>query len=293
MSNDGKISLNARSAKTVTPLPAAEIIQAAVRTALAEDIGVGDATSALLPEQERGEAILISREAAVLCGQAWFDHCFQEQDRAVQIHWHARDGDNIDKETVLCRLQGRSRALLSAERTALNFLQTLSGTATTVARYVAATAGHALRILDTRKTLPGLRLAQKYAVRCGGGHNHRMGLHDAILIKENHILSTGALPTLVQKALQSGLPVTVEVENLNGLRAALQAGAKHILLDNFALETLRKAVHINAGRATLEASGNIQAADLPTLAACGVDCVSIGALTKNLQATDFSLRFTV
>lgn len=273
--------------------PDPERIARQVREALAEDLGQGDISSELLvSEQAEGQARLISREAAVLCGQAWFDDCFRQLDPDVQLHWQARDGDGIEADAVLCRLRGRSRALLGAERTALNFLQTLSGTATAAAQHAARLQGLPLRLLDTRKTLPGLRLAQKYAVRCGGAHNHRAGLHDAVLIKENHLLAAGeSIGGAVRKALETGLAVTVEVEDLEQLDEALAAGARHILLDNFTGDALHEAVRINARRATLEASGNIRDQDLAGLADCGVQCVSLGRLTKDLRAVDFSLRF--
>lgn len=273
--------------------PDPELIARQVREALAEDLGQGDISSELLvPEQAESQARLISREPAVLCGQAWFDACFRQLDPNVQLHWQARDSDAIAADTTLCRLRGRSRALLGAERTALNFLQTLSGTATVVAHHAARLQGLALQLLDTRKTLPGLRLAQKYAVRCGGAHNHRCGLHDAILIKENHLLATGqGVGEAVRRARKTDQAVTVEVEDLEQLNEALEAGAEHVLLDNFTGQDLREAVRINARRAVLEASGNITDQDLAQLADCGVARVSLGRLTKDLRAIDFSLRF--
>jgi len=230
-----------------------------VRRALAEDIGPGDLTAALIPDDAISEAHVISREEAVLCGTAWFDAVFHELDPSIQITWNAGDGDRIQPDQTLCVLRGPSRALLTGERTALNFLQALSGTATTARRYADAVEGTGARILDTRKTVPGLRLAQKYAVRCGGGHNHRMGLYDAILIKENHIMAAGSITNAVvaAQAQAPGVLIEVEVETLDELREALNAGAKRLLLDDFSLDQLREAVAITAGQAELEASGGI------------------------------------
>ena len=269
-----------------------QILQA-VHAALAEDVGSGDVTARLIPEDARGRAHVISREDAVLCGMAWFNAVFQCLDERVQVHWAARDGDAVAPDQVLCRLEGPARALLTGERSALNFLQTLSGTATLARRYAEAVAGLPVRILDTRKTIPGLRLAQKYAVRTGGCHNHRSGLYDGILIKENHIAAAGSITAAVQaaRALDTGLKVEVEVEHLDQVREALAAGADILLLDNFPLAELEAAVARNAGQAQLEASGGVNLQTVRAIAATGVDFVSVGGLTKDVRALDLSLRF--
>lgn len=264
-----------------------------VRRALAEDLGDGDLTAALVPEAPAA-ATLIAREQAILCGTAWFDEVFRQLDTRVRVHWLRHDGDRIAANDILCRLEGPARAILSGERAALNFLQTLSGTATVTARHVGAVHGTRAAILDTRKTLPGLRRAQKYAVACGGGHNHRMGLYDAILIKENHIVAAGSIGAALRAARAAaggGVPVEIEVENLAQLREALANGATRILLDNFDLEALRTAVRETAGRAHLEASGGVDLDNLRAIAETGVDFISIGGLTKHLHAVDLSLRF--
>ncbi len=263
-----------------------------VRRALAEDLGTGDVTAALLPAAGSSAATVITREDAVLCGTAWFDAVFAQLDPTVRISWLAQDGDAIQAGQELCRLYGPTRVLLSGERCALNFLQTLSATATATRRYVAAIAGTGAQILDTRKTIPGLRAAQKFAVRCGGGRNHRMGLFDAILIKENHIAAAGSIERAVSSArqLHPGLNIEVEVENLVQLQQALAAGTDIILLDNFSLNDLPAAVALNAGRAKLEASGGITLDNVRDIAATGVDFISVGALTKHIQAVDVSLR---
>jgi len=264
-----------------------------VSRALAEDVGSGDLTADLLPADAVGRATVISREQAVICGQAWVDEVFRQVDPRVKIDWQVKDGDLVQPNQLLCRLQGPVRALFTGERTALNFLQTLSATATVAHRYAQAVAGTKTRILDTRKTIPGLRLAQKYAVRCGGGKNHRIGLYDAILIKENHIYAAGSITAALRQAqrLHPGVPTEIEVENLDELREALDAGAKMVLLDNFSLDMLREAVALNAGRATLEASGNMELDRLRDVAETGVDFISVGALTKHVQAVDLSMRF--
>ena len=269
-----------------------QILQA-VHAALAEDVGTGDVTARLIPEDAGGRAHVISREHAVLCGSAWFNAVFQCLDESVQVHWEARDGDAVAPDQVLCRLEGPARALLTGERSALNFLQTLSGTATLARRYAEAVAGLPVRILDTRKTLPGLRLAQKYAVRTGGCHNHRTGLYDGILIKENHIAAAGSLTAAVQaaRALGTGLDVEVEVEDLDQVREALDAGADILLLDNFSRADLVAAVALTAGRAKLEASGGVTLETVRAIAATGVDYVSVGGLTKDVHALDLSMRF--
>lgn len=270
-------------------------IVADVRRALAEDIGTGDVTAALLPANSSSAATVITREDAVLCGSAWFDAVFAQLDPVVRVSWLAQDGDVIQAGQALCRLYGPTRALLSGERCALNFLQTLSATATATRRYVTAVAGTGAQILDTRKTIPGLRAAQKYAVRCGGGRNHRIGLYDAILIKENHIAAAGSIEHAVNSAreLHPALSIEVEVENLDELQQALVARADTVLLDNFSLDDLAKAVTLNAGRAKLEASGGVALDSVRAIAATGVDFISIGALTKHIQAIDLSLRVTV
>ena len=268
-----------------------ENISFSVSLALKEDIGTGDITAALLPEESYSTATLVSREMAVLCGCAWFNEVFKQLDKTIKIEWFAKDADKIMPNQPLCKIHGPTRALLTGERTAINFLQTLSGTATTVRSYAEIIKGTHAQLLDTRKTIPGLRLAQKYAVTCGGGINHRIGLYDAFLIKENHILAKESIGNAVLAAKKSGLPVEVEVENLIELEEALVAEADSILLDNFSLENLHKAVIITQGRAKLEASGNIDKANLHAIAATGVDYISIGSLTKNLKAIDFSMRF--
>ena len=273
------------------PPPAAQIA-ADVERALAEDLGQGDATAALLPADARAQARLTCRDAAVIAGSAWFDACFRRLDPSVQIDWRVSDGDQVAPGTLLCSLSGHARSLVTAERTALNFLQLLSATATTTARHVAAVAGTAVRVLDTRKTVPGLRVAQKYAVRCGGGHNQRMGLYDAILVKENHIIAAGGIAAAVSAArrLHPDLPLEVEVENLDELEQALHAGVDRIMLDNFELEQMREAVARTAGRVPLEISGNVDLQTIGDFARTGVDFISVGALTKHVHAIDLSLR---
>jgi nicotinate-nucleotide pyrophosphorylase (carboxylating) len=279
------------SPPNLTPPPKA-VVRAAVLAALDEDIGSGDVTADLLPEHETADATVITREDGVLSGQAWFDAVFAEIDEAIEIHWEAADGDRVAAESVLCRLRGPARGLLTGERTALNFLQTLSGTATRCRAYADLVAGTGVRLLDTRKTLPGLRAAQKYAVRCGGCYNHRMGLYDAYLIKENHILACGGIHAAVMRAHEQapGKAVEVEVETLDELRQALDAGADRVMLDNFTLDAMREAVHIADGRLELEASGNVTDATLLPIAGTGVDFISIGALTKDCKALDLSMR---
>ncbi len=270
-------------------------IEADVSRALAEDLGEhGDLTAALIPVAACSEAKVISREIAVISGTLWFNTVFHQLDPSIEIQWMVEDGERVVADQILCHARGNSRVLLSGERTALNFLQTLSGTATLVADYVDAVAGTNTRILDTRKTLPGLRLAQKYAVRCGGGANHRVGLYDAILIKENHIQAAGSIASALKMAqIQApvGVEIEVEVEDLAGLAQALETGARRILLDNFPLEKMREAVAFTQGRARLEASGNVDLERIRQIAETGVDDISIGALTKHLQAVDLSMRF--
>ena len=263
-----------------------------VLSALAEDIGSGDLTALLTPSHN-ARGIVITREDAVLCGTAWFDACFRRLDPAARIEWAAGDGDFITAGQTLCEIQADTRALLTAERSALNFLQLLSGTATTTRLFVGAASHTSARIVDTRKTLPGLRMAQKYAVHCGGGYNHRIGLYDGILIKENHIIAAGGIRAAYAKAKQlahSGVFIQVEVETLTELEEALSCGAKMILLDNMDLEQMREAVKINAGRAKLEASGGVTLETVRSIAETGVDRISIGGLTKDVRAIDLSLR---
>ncbi len=265
-------------------------IQRNVADALLEDIGFADHTAQLIDERHAAGATVISREAAILCGCEWFDACFRTLDTNIQIHWLARDGEEIHPEQTLCELQGNARALLSAERPALNFLQTLSATATRTRQAVNRLQGLTTQIMDTRKTLPGLRIAQKYAVSCGGGHNQRIGLFDGILIKENHIAAAGSIAKVLANTRNAGVPVQIEVESIHELQQALDAEANLILLDNFTLDQLRLAVQITAGRAILEASGGIQADTLRDIAATGIDRISIGALTKHIHAIDLSMR---
>ena len=274
-------------------LPSIADIDRQVRIALAEDIGSGDLTAGLIPASAGADVQVITREAAVLCGIAWFETVFLLLDPGVEMQWLARDGDGIVPGQLLCRLEGSARALLSGERTALNYLQTLSGTATRARRYAEAVAGTGARVLDTRKTLPGLRLQQKYAVVCGGCHNHRIGLYDAILIKENHIRAAGSVAGALEAAATAGggVDVEIEVESLGQLEEALGAGAKHVLLDNFSLDRLRQAVALNRGRARLEASGGVCLQTIRAIAESGVDDISVGDLTKDVQAVDLSMRF--
>lgn len=267
-----------------------------VRAALDEDIGRGDLTAALVPAVARSSAKVVVRDAGVvLCGRPWFDAVFTQLDPAIDVIWYAADGEPLQSGQTVCSLAGPARALLSGERTALNFLQTLSGTATRTAGYVAQVAGTGATILDTRKTLPGLRLAQKYAVRCGGAQNHRLGLFDAILIKENHIRAAGSIRDALRAALaaSSDVPIEVEVESLAELEEALAAGAQRVLLDNFDIEALQRAVAVNQGRAALEASGGVSMDSVGEIAATGVDFISIGGLTKDLVATDYSMLFEI
>jgi nicotinate-nucleotide pyrophosphorylase (carboxylating) len=267
-----------------------------VSRSLLEDVGAGDITGQLIPASRSIEASIITREAMTMAGRPWVDEVFRQVDAAISTSWHCDDGDAVDAETTLCELSGPARSILTAERTALNFLQLLAATATVTAQYVAAVAGTNCRVLDTRKTIPGLRLAQKYAVRCGGGHNHRVGLYDAILVKENHILSAGGITAAVDAArqLQPGMPVEVEVETLQELREALAVTAERLLLDNFDIDLLNQAVMINRDEgnppAELEASGGLSIEQLPAVAATGVDCISVGALTKNVRAVVLSMR---
>ena len=285
-------SIDLHLASLAELLPEQALIEAHVRAALDEDVGSGDITAALLPSRQHARAEVITREAAILSGSAWFDAVFRLLDDEVSIEWLARDGEHIEPGQLLCRLSGRLRSLLTAERTALNYLQTLSGTATRARRYAEAVIGLPVRILDTRKTLPGLRREQKYAVACGGCHNHRTGLFDAILIKENHILAAGSIAGAVDTAhrLNAGVPVEIEVESLDELEQALVSGAERVLLDNFGLDLLRDAVTIASGRARLEASGGVTLDRLRAIAETGVDDISVGDLTKGVDAVDLSMR---
>ncbi|MDB6164195.1 MAG: nadC [Xanthomonadaceae bacterium] len=280
----------------VLQVPDPASIRDNVRTALAEDIGSGDVTAALLPDRE-DNAYLLCKEDAVVCGRPWFDACHRALDPDVDIQWRVVEGDRVAAGTVLATLHGRARALVSAERTALNFMQTLSGTATTTAAYVAAVAGTGTRILDTRKTIPGLRMAQKYAVRAGGGCNHRMGLFDAVMLKENHVRAAGSIAAAVAAARTRyrALPLIVEVETLQELVEALHAGCDRILVDDFDAPARRDAVRIAASapfnrRIPLEVSGGVDLAGLRAIAEDGVDFISVGALTKHVRAIDLSMK---
>ncbi|SDJ51836.1 carboxylating nicotinate-nucleotide diphosphorylase [Billgrantia gudaonensis] len=271
----------------------AEEIRASAAHLLAEDVGPGDITAQLIPEAQWSRARVITREPAVLCGVAWVDELFRRLDASVMLRWAAADGDRLEAGDCLLELEGPARSLLTGERAALNLLQTLSATATRTRHFLDRLEGTGVRLLDTRKTLPGLRLAQKYAVTCGGGHNHRIGLYDAFLIKENHIAACGGIAAAVDEArrIASDLPVEVEVETFEELDQALDAGADIVMLDNFSLDDLREAVKRTAGRATLEASGNVDESTLRAIAETGVDCISSGTLTKDIQAIDLSMRF--
>ena len=270
-----------------------------VAAALAEDVGAGDLTASLIDEDAVVGAQIIARESLVLCGEAWVDEVFRQLDENIIIDWYIGDGSRAEANDVICKLVGPARALLTGERTALNFLQTLSSTATTTADYVAAIEGTGAKVLDTRKTIPGLRHAQKYAVKCGGGMNHRVGLFDAILIKENHIKSAGSITAALQRAGETAgeVLIEVEVENHDELLEALDAGAARILLDNFSLDQLREAVATNSSYgivgAELEASGNISLDTIRAVAETGVDYISTGAITKNIRAADLSMLFKI
>ena len=269
------------------------IAQADVARALAEDVGSGDLTAALIDPARRARARVLAREAAVVCGAPWAEAALRALDPAVRITWHVAEGQQCAPDQVVLEMEGQARALLSAERTALNFLQLLSAVATKTRTYVDAVAGTRAQIVDTRKTIPGLRLAQKYAVRVGGGTNHRIGLHDAVLIKENHISAAGGVAPVLRAAqavASKARFIQIEVETLQQLAEALEAGAKMVLLDNMPLPMLREAVRINAGRAILEISGGVTLAGLRELAETGVDRISIGTLTKDVKATDYSMR---
>jgi nicotinate-nucleotide pyrophosphorylase (carboxylating) len=276
--------------------PFAAVLAAAfernINAALAEDIGSGDLTGKLVPEHQMVKARVIVREAAVLCGAPWFEGVMTQLDPRIRINWHYAEGAMMDVDSEVCAIEAPARVLLTAERPALNFLQLLSGVATATRKYVEAIEGTAAAILDTRKTLPGLRLAQKYAVRVGGGRNQRMALYDGILIKENHIAAAGGVTLAMRAALalNAGVPIQVEVESLSQLEEALAAGASSILLDNFTIDMMREAVRLNDRRAVLEASGGVNMATARAIAETGVDRISIGSLTKDIKATDYSLR---
>ncbi|MDD1606345.1 MAG: carboxylating nicotinate-nucleotide diphosphorylase [Methylococcaceae bacterium] len=262
-----------------------------IRPYLAEDVGTGDITAAIIPESTHAEAEVITREELVLCGQAWFEAVFKQLNADIQIDWQVKEGDSVAKNTLLCKLKGSARGLLTGERTALNLLQTLSATATVARQYAEAVKGTHCKVLDTRKTIPGLRDAQKYAVKCGGCYNHRIGLYDGVLIKENHIMAAGSLTNAIQTArMLSSVPVEIEVESLVQLQEAIAAKPDRIMLDNFSLDDLRAAVSLTAGKIELEASGNISLANIRTIAETGVNFISIGALTKHIKAVDLSMR---
>ncbi len=267
-------------------------LEANVAAALAEDIGSGDVTGLLVPDDKIAKACVIVREPAVLCGAPWFEAVMKRVDSRLTLDWRYAEGDDLQAKMQVCWIEGPARSLLTAERTALNFLQMMSGVATSTRKFVNLVAGTKAEIMDTRKTFPGLRLAQKYAVRVGGGANQRMALYDGILIKENHIAAAGGITAAQQtaQALNAGVPVQVEVESLAQLQEALEGGAISVLLDNFRLDDIREAVKLNAGRALLEASGGVNIYSVRSIAETGVDRISVGALTKDLHATDYSLR---
>ncbi|WP_285348717.1 carboxylating nicotinate-nucleotide diphosphorylase [Pseudomonas sp. ME-P-057] len=269
-------------------------IDANVRRALLEDVGSGDITAQLIPAERLAKATVISRDAAVIAGTAWVDAVFRQLDPRVAVHWQVIDGDRVQPNQPLFRLEGPARSLLTGERSALNFLQLLSGVATRARYYADKVADTQVKLLDTRKTLPGLRIAQKYAVACGGCHNHRIGLYDAFLIKENHIAACGGIANAIDAAhkIAPGKPVEVEVENLDELKQALEGGADIIMLDELSLDDMREAVRLTAGRAKLEASGGVTDATLLDIAETGVDYISIGTLTKDVKAVDLSMRLS-
>ncbi|VAW65625.1 Quinolinate phosphoribosyltransferase [decarboxylating] [hydrothermal vent metagenome] len=269
-------------------------IEESVHSALSEDVGTGDVTARLIPKDDFSIATVITREDGVICGIDWFEEVFSQLDSQVYIEWDVDDGDKVTPEQQICTLSGSTRALLTGERTALNFLQTLSATSSIAAEYAAAVAGTHAKVLDTRKTIPGLRIAQKYAVNCGGGYNHRIGLYDAILIKENHIMASGSITQAVEAARihSPELLIEVEVESLDEMQQALSANVERILLDNFDLNLLDEAVKLNNGQAELEASGNVTLDSIRSIAETGVHYISTGALTKNIKALDLSMRFS-
>jgi len=267
-------------------------LESSVRQALKEDIRDGDITAMLIPKENIATATVITREQAIVCGQPWVDEVFRQLDPSVQIEWLVQDGDEIQPEQILFNIKGSARSLLTGERTALNFLQTLSGTAATAREYAKLVEGTDIKILDTRKTIPGLRLAQKYAVKVGGCHNHRIGLYDAFLIKENHIAACGGINNAVEKAKEIApeKPIEVEVENLDELQQALNAGADIVMLDNFDTEMIQQAIEVNNSKAKLEVSGNLDVDNIANKAVKGIDYLSSGGLTKHCRAVDFSMR---
>lgn len=278
---------------SIEPAQLAQQVDYDVIAALREDLGGGDVSAALIDPHSGAEAVLMTRQECVLAGSAWFSACFRRLDPEVRIEWRAHEGEKVARGQTLCVLNGNARALLSAERAALNFLQTLSATATITRHYVDVIAGTGAVVMDTRKTIPGLRRAQKYAVAVGGGVNQRFGLYDAILIKENHIAAAGGIGEALRAARNQAVPVQIEVESLAQLETALEHAAKLLLLDNFDLEMLREAVRLTAGRAQLEASGGITLDNIRAVAETGVGRISVGALTKNVAAIDLSLRFKI
>ncbi len=269
-----------------------EALASNVAAAIAEDVGTGDRTGLLVPADKQARARVIVREHAVLCGTPWFDTCMRAVDPSLRVTWRQQEGDRMAPDSVVCEIEGPARSLLTAERPSLNFLQLLSGVATVTSRYAEVIAGTRARVLDTRKTLPGLRLAQKYAVRIGGGENQRLALYDGILIKENHIAAAGGVTAALRaaQALNAGVPIQIEVETLAQLDEALAAGATSVLLDNFEPPAMREAVRVTAGRALLEVSGGVNIDTIRAFAETGVDRISVGALTKDVRATDYSLR---
>lgn len=265
-----------------------------IKQFLEEDIGSGDITAAIIPEAMRAEAEVVTREAMVLCGRAWFEAVFKALDADLVIEWLAAEGETVGKDMLLCKLSGSARSLLTGERTALNLLQTLSATATVARRYADAVSGTGCKVLDTRKTIPGLRNAQKYAVACGGCYNHRIGLYDGVLIKENHIIAAGSIAQAIRAARQlTSVPVEIEVESLQEFLEAVAAQPDRIMLDNFSLEDMAEAVKLNSGAIELEASGNIGLHNIRVIAETGVDYISIGALTKHVTAVDLSMRINL
>ena len=269
-------------------------IEAGVADALAEDVGSADVSAELIPPTAEGRGLVITRQAGVFCGRPWVEAVGRQMNDAFEVAWHVEDGEDLEAGQALFDLHGQARAILTAERTVLNFVQLLSGTATRTRRFARLLEGTGCQLLDTRKTLPGLRLAQKYAVRCGGGANHRLGLHDAYLIKENHIAATGSIGAAVAEARKRrpGLAVEVEVESLMELAEAVEAAADIIMLDNFSVAETRRAVALTRGRARLEASGGVDEARIRAIAETGVDCISVGALTKDVEPLDLSMRFS-
>jgi len=274
---------------TVTASTIPADLSTTVHRALCEDVGTGDLTTKLVPAANNAEATVISREKAIICGIPWFNEVFKQLNDSTQIQWHCSDGDEVSPDQILCNLQGNSHNLLSGERTALNFLQLLSGTATITRYFVELIVSQKTKLLDTRKTIPGLRTAQKYAVACGGGTNHRIGLYDAILIKENHIRAAGGIAKVVQEAKVLHRKVEVEVESLEELEQAIEAEASIVLLDNFDIKMIKDAVKLAAKRVKLEVSGGIDKKELHAIAETGIDYISIGSLTKNINAIDFSM----